>query len=180
MFTQRRCNPQYTTMALHSQAHTGPPDYPEKPIATYEEFCNEYYEEYYFTGARPNDGRGFIIAHNGERIGFISYSCFHLKPSVAELDIWMNCEANCGQGLGVNAIVSLGEYLSRSIGICELIIAPSVKNARAVKAYQKAGFQKSYKAMRDYLLEEYLLLYGDGDYGIDETALLVKQLAENN
>lgn len=75
-------------------------NYSENPILTYEEFCDKGYDEYYFMGSKPEGGRGFLIVNNGEPIGFISYSCFHLKPSIAELDIWMNCEDNCGKGFG--------------------------------------------------------------------------------
>ena len=52
---------------------------------------------------------------------------------------------------------------------------PSSKNVRAIKSYEKVGFKKSAKVMSDFLLDEYVSLYGDGDYGIDETALLVKR-----
>lgn len=155
--------------------HTGPPDYSEKPIATYKEFCDDYYEEYFFTGSKPKDGNGFIIINNREPVGFISYSSFHLKTSVAEIDIWMNCEANCGKGFGFDAIISLGNYLNKNISILELIIAPSVNNIRAIKAYEKAGFMKSDKPMSDFLVDEYIVLYGNGDYGIDETAIFVKR-----
>ena len=75
-------------------------NYSENPILTYEEFCDRGYDEYYFMGSKPEGGRGFLIVNNREPIGFISYSCFHLKPSIAELDIWMNCEDNCGKGFG--------------------------------------------------------------------------------
>lgn len=157
-----------------TKSHSGPPDYPENPIVTYAEFCDKGYEDYYFTGTKPKDGRGFFIVNNGEPVGFISYSSFHLKPFIAELDIWMNCEANCGKGFGTDAVISLGDFLNKTMGICELIIAPSRKNTRAIKSYEKAGFKKTDKAMSEFLLDEYVSLYGEGDYGIDETALLVK------
>ncbi|HCQ5455661.1 Uncharacterised protein [Clostridioides difficile] len=159
-----------------TKSHSGLPNYPNIPIATYEEFCEEDYEEYFFTGAKPKDGRGFLIVSNTEPVGFISYSCFHLKQALAEIDIWMNCKANCGKGFGVDAIISLGDFLNKTMDICELIIAPSRKNIRAVKAYKKAGFKPSTKPMSDYLLDKYIPLYGTGDYGIDETVILVKQL----
>lgn len=159
-----------------TKSHSGPPDFPDIPIATYEQFCDTYYVEYYFTGAKPQDGRGFLIISGEEPVGFISYSCFHLKPDTAEFDIWMNSEANCGKGFGVDALVALGGCLHQTMGICELIIASSTKNIRAVRAYEKAGFVKSRQPMRDFLLDEYIPLYGEGDYGTDGTALLVKRL----
>lgn len=57
-----------------TKSHSGPPDYPEIAIATYQEFCDDYYEEYYFTGAYPEKGQGFLIMNNQEAVGFISYS----------------------------------------------------------------------------------------------------------
>ncbi|MCC0640867.1 MULTISPECIES: hypothetical protein [unclassified Clostridioides] len=43
-------------------------------------------------------------------------------------------------------------------------------------SYEKSGFKKSDKAMTDFLLDEYVSLYGAGDYVIDGTAILVKHL----
>lgn len=158
--------------------HAGPPDYPNNPIPSYEEFYASDaggYTDYYFTGAKPDDGRGFLIINEDEAVGFVSYCAFHLKPAIAELDIWMNAEANCGNGFGVDALISLGDYLNKERGFRELIIAPSIKNTRAVKAYEKAGFKKTDKVMSDFLLDEYISLLGGGDYGADETVILVKQ-----
>lgn len=158
-----------------TKSHSGSPEYTEIPIPIYEEFCDEYYEEYYFTGDRPKDGRGFLILHDGEPIGLISYCAFHLKPSIAELDIWMRSESNCGKGFGTDALIARGDFLNKTMGFCMLIIAPSSKNVRAVKSYEKAGFKKSGIARRDFLLDEYVSLYGDGDYGINGTVNLLKR-----
>ena len=158
-----------------TKSHSGPPDYPDVAIPSWEEFCDDY-QEYYFTGSKPEHGRGFLISHNNEPVGFISYACFHLKEQTAELDIWMNCEANCGKGFGTDAIISLGRHLSETLGIRKLIIGPSVKNVRAIKSYEKAGFEKSNKPMDAYLRDEYVPIYGGGDYGTNETQVLVKLL----
>jgi len=157
-----------------TKTHSGPPDYPDIPIPTFEEFCGDY-ADYYFTGSAPNDGRGFIILQGEVPVGFVSYSSFHLKPGVSELDIWMNAEANCGKGFGTDAIIALGGYLNKILGIRELIMGPSAKNTRAIKSYKKAGFEESDMPMCDYLLDKYVSLYGDGDYGADNTAVLVKR-----
>jgi len=121
-----------------------------------------------------DNGRGFLICHNGEPVGFISYTCFHLKEGLAELDIWMNCEANCGKGFGTDAIITLSEHLNKALGIHGLIMRPSIKNARANKSYEKAGLRQSELSPSEYLLPDYVSVYGDGDYGAEESALLVK------
>ena len=68
-----------------TKSHSGPPYYPEIHILTYEEFYDDY-RDYFFTGSNPEGGRQFFIVNDGELIGCISYSAFHLKPGIAELD----------------------------------------------------------------------------------------------
>ena len=160
-----------------TKSHSGPPDFPEIVIPTFEEFCETDkagYMDYYFTGEKPNDGRGFIITYNGERVGFISYSCFHVKPNMADLDIWMKSEAHCGKGLGVDSLVALSEYLEKEMNKALLILAPAAKNVRAVKAYEKAGFIETNQPMSDFISDDQLSLYGDGDYGVEGTAILIR------
>jgi len=156
-----------------TKCHAGPPDYPEHPVATWEEFCNDYVE-YYFNDSEPGKGRGFIIKRETEAVGFISYACFHLKPFIAELDIWMSSSKECGKGYGTDAIKTLSDYLHEKIGIKQMIMRPSVKNERAIKSYMKAGFKKSNMLPEDYLLDEYVAIYGAGDYGNHGDVLLLK------
>ena len=158
-----------------TKSHAGLPGYPDVPIATYEEFY-EGYRDYFFTGSNLEGGRQFFIVNNGEPIGCISYSAFHLKPGIAELDIWMNSEINCGRGFGTDAIITLAEYLSKTMNIQELIMRPSIKNVRAIKSYEKAGFKKSDKTPNMYLKAEYLSIHGDGDYGAEGTVTLIKTM----
>lgn len=158
-----------------TKSHSGPPDYPENPVLTYAEFWEKGYEDYYFTGEKPEGGGGFLIAVDDKPIGFISYSCFHLKPGIAELDNWMSSEENCGKGFGTDAIIALGNHLHKTMGVHTLIMGPSVKNTRAIRAYEKAGLVKTNQKMRDFLLPQYVMVYGDGDYGEDQTAVCVKK-----
>jgi Acetyltransferases, including N-acetylases of ribosomal proteins len=158
-----------------SKFHSGPPNYPNVPIPTCEEFYGEY-ADYFFTGLQPKDGRGFMIAHDNAPVGFISYCSFHLKPDKAELDIWLNSEKNCGKGFGTDAIITLSDWLGATLGIREFIMRPSKQNLRAIASYKKAAFEESDMPPDNYLLEEYIPLYGDGDYGTNETALMVKQI----
>ena len=157
-----------------TKSHAGPPKYPDIEIPTYEEFCEDYVD-YFFASEESDKGGGFIIMHGGEAVGFISYSSFHLRKHMSELDIWMNSEANCGKGFGTDAVICLSDYLHETMGISELIIRPSARNTRAVSSYKKAGFVESDKEPSYYLLEEFVSLYGAGDYGEEESMLLVKR-----
>ena len=163
-----------------TKCHAGLPDYPNAPIASQEDFFGEYgYQDYYFTGEKPMLGRGFLILHQGAPVGFVSYACFHLQPGIAELDIWMCCEAHCGKGYGTDALLALGEWLRKELEIRTLMMRPSIKNARANRAYQKAGFAPSNQSPDAYLLPEYVEVFGDGDYGATESALLIKIVSNN-
>ena len=51
-----------------------------------------------------------------EPIGFISYSSFHLKDGIAELDIWLNGKFIAAK-IGTDAIVTLGDHLHETFGI---------------------------------------------------------------
>lgn len=158
-----------------SKSHCGLPHFPDVYIPTFEEFCEDYVD-YYFDGAEPEKGRGFMIVFAGEQVGFISYSCFHLKPRKAELDIWLNSEIHCGKGFGTDTILSLCEFLNETLDIREFIMRPSVKNTRAINSYKKSGFDESDESPEDYLLEEFIEIYGDGDYGAGGDVLLVKRM----
>lgn len=83
----------------------------------------------------------------------------------------MGSDDNCGNGFGTDALTTLGNYLNREMGISKLIIAPSAKNKRAVRSYEKSGFIKTDKPMSEFLLGEYVDDFGEGDYGEDETAI---------
>lgn len=161
-----------------TKSHMGSPDFEDTPIPTWEEF-EEDFKDYYFDGSKPNFGQLWIIKNENKEIGAISYSSFHLKEKRAELDIWMKTEKSCGRGLGTEAIKIFCEYLMEKLEINKFIIRPSKRNIRAVKAYEKAGFIKisdetKDKVIKEYLLEEYLDIYGSGDYGIGDDVVLIK------
>jgi diamine N-acetyltransferase len=169
--------PKIYEWCFHSEttkSHSGPPDYPDILIPTYEEFAQDH-EDYFFTGSRPEDGRGFLIVADGEAVGFISYTAFHLKPGIAELDNWMHSEAHCGKGYGSDAIRTLGNYLHETMGFHTFIMGPALSNTRALRAYEKAGLTKTDQLMSEFLLPEYVSLYGGGDYGVDRTAVYIKR-----
>jgi len=158
-----------------TKSHSGPPDYPENPIVTYDEFMADHYD-CYFDGSQPQNGRMFAIAKDNKTIGFITYSSFHVKQGASEIDIWIASESNCGKGFGTDAILTLADYLKCELGMKELIIRPSAKNARAVRSYMRCGFAPTDKSAADFLRPDYLPLYGDGDYGEGGDLLLVKHL----
>jgi len=120
-------------------AMMGPPEFTENAIPTWEQFCADY-EEYFFDGSQPQRGRSLIIEHNSEAVGHVSYSVTDPQSSLVELDIWMRDASCCGRGFGSEALRMLSDELFRMFGAAELIMRPSARNLRAIRAYERAGF----------------------------------------
>jgi diamine N-acetyltransferase len=98
-------------------------------------------------------------------VGCISYTCFHLRPGVAEIDLWLADESLCSKGYGTAAIRTLLDWLARELGIHTALIRPSRQNARAIRAYEKCGFSPMPGDIADCMLPEFLAPYGEGDFG---------------
>ena len=107
---------------------------------TFEAWCDEW-KDHFFTDESPELGRFFIIQLDGRPVGAIAYNDIDPKNRV-ELDIWMSSEANCGKGLGPDAIRALCAHVSAAFGVRTFMMQPSARNPRAIRAYEKVGFVK--------------------------------------
>ena len=117
----------------------GPPDFPDSPVPTWEEFVNDY-AEHYFNDKEPLKGRCFIIEHERTPVGQVSYNEIFKDERTTELDIWLAGSHVTGKGYGSDALAALCDYLHRAFECARFIIAPSAKNVQAILAYRKAGF----------------------------------------
>ena len=149
-------------------AMMGPPDFPDTPVPTWDEFLQDY-RDFYFNDSKPKLGRFFIIMAEGKDVGAVSYCVFKGPSGIAELDIWMSSEANCGKGYGPDALRTLCRYLSQVYQFEEFIIRPSARNKRAIRAYEKAGF-----ALAELTSREQEKRYGPGDY--EDAVLMLKKV----
>ena len=111
------------------------------PLLSWQAFCADYVS-HYFDDSNPHGGRCFVIEVGGKPVGQVNYNQIDAKKKRVELDIWMFSEALCGHGYGPDALLTLCDYLSSKFGISEFVIQPSASNARAVRAYEKAGFRR--------------------------------------
>jgi diamine N-acetyltransferase len=141
----------------------GQPEFPEAPIPKWEQFCEDY-QDYFFDGSRPEVGRSFIIEHNGEPVGHVSYSRGDELSGAetlpgAELDIWMRDSSCCGHGWGSATLRMLCEHLHQTLGMREFIMRPSARNVRAIRSYEKAGFERL--TLTD---AQQTAMYGPGEY----------------
>jgi diamine N-acetyltransferase len=117
----------------------GKPAFPDHPIPTWEEFCEDYGESFFRS---EGDGRGrlFVIRADGREVGCISYAGLDGWRGVAELDAWIASADDHGRGIGSAAVRELGRMLLAVPTVTALVVRPSARNARAVAAYRKAGF----------------------------------------
>jgi diamine N-acetyltransferase len=157
--SDRQCVYEWMAQSDLTQWMMGPPIFPDAPIPTWAQFCDDY-TELFFDGSRPDFGRSFIIEVDGEPVGHVSYSEVDMGKGQAELDIWLKCEGVCGHGYGSEALALLIRHLGETMGLTEFIMRPSQRNPRAIRAYEKAGF-----ALLAITPEEQNAIYGSTEYG---------------
>lgn len=113
----------------------GPPTFPDAPVPTYKEFCEDYNEEAF---QDYGNFRLFLILIDQKEVGVISY---FIRNQVAELDLWIADKINWNKGYGSTALRLAINRLKEEESVNTLIIRPSARNHRAVASYQKAGFE---------------------------------------
>ena len=92
---------------------------------------------------------GFVIEVDGEVVGGIEY---HEEDDPmyrhAGMDIFLTTSRH-GQGLGTDALRTLGRYLFDERGHHRLTIDPAADNDAAIRAYERVGFRRV-GVMRQY------------------------------
>jgi RimJ/RimL family protein N-acetyltransferase len=131
----------------------GPPTYPDSKIPTWDEFIEDY-KLYFFDSTQPLLGRCFVIEVNSEPVGQINHDKVYPPDNTTELDIWLKDSRYTGKGYGTDAITTLCDYLTKTLGCQKFTISPSRRNINAIKAYKKTGFIETYMtidpSMADY------------------------------
>ncbi|MFQ3675712.1 MAG: GNAT family N-acetyltransferase [Endomicrobiia bacterium] len=159
--------------------HLGEPNYPECPVPTWEEFLEEF-QDFYFLESGRNKASIMIIENNSTEIGCVCYKMFYLKNNRAELSIWLNSKKFLGYGLGRQALRLVMRYLQKNYSVKQFILRPSVKNVAAINVYKKLGFKivpekDKYRVINDFIKPEFIKSCIDGDYGFDNSAIMVKK-----
>ena len=137
------------------------------------------FKDFYFEKAGRNKGSVMIIESEGEDVGCVCYTCFHLRPHAAELDIWLKDETVTGKGLGTQALKALVKYLHHERGITHFIIRPNRKNVRAVQAYKKTGFRlvsDERSVISAYMKPQYIEVYGEEDSANAPSLLMIMEI----
>jgi RimJ/RimL family protein N-acetyltransferase len=123
----------------------GPPDFPEIPVPSFDEFCADW-EEHHWTHVEPERGRMFIAAADGELVGCIAQNEVVTTGDGAravEIDLWLADPQLIGRGYGRKAILALCDRVRLELGVEEALLQPSARNAIARRSYAAAGFLPS-------------------------------------
>jgi RimJ/RimL family protein N-acetyltransferase len=90
------------------------------------------------------NGAYFIIAQRESEayLGQIDLFSINWRLRSAEMGMVIAREKNRGQGVGVEAILLLLEYAFAILGLNRVELEVAAENTRALRCYQKAGFQQ--------------------------------------
>lgn len=151
----------------------------DHPTPTWDEF-NEDEPDVYFSGKPSLEGNYLLIMVHDQSIGAISFSICKGNLNAAELDIWISSTTFLGQGYGREALKLLIEFVHSKYEINTFIIRPWIKNTNAIKAYKKCGFiEMEDFSPTDYYAVDEIDQYGEGDYGVEETANLIYNIKKH-
>lgn len=178
LINEKRKTYEWMCLSDTATAHMGGKEFSENPIPTWEEF-QKAFEDFYYTEIDRASGSVMIISDGDKEIGCTCYACFHLHRQMAELDIWLKSESECGKGIGTQALKDTINYLNKELDINKFLIRPSEKNIRAIKSYQKAGFtycNDKEDVLRKFYKSDSFNTYKGGDYGFEKTTVLILEL----
>ena len=107
----------------------------------------------------------YMIEHRGRAVGWMQYHHPSRDPDEdrsAGMDILIGAEGPRGHGLGTEAVRTMLRYLFEVIGIERATIDPETGNARAIRAYTKAGFRlegilRRHAIVGDRVVDTYLM-----------------------
>jgi RimJ/RimL family protein N-acetyltransferase len=94
-----------------------------------------------FEGPATERGRVFVIEHGGEAAGAVAYNEVHPVHRACEIEIVLD-EAHTGRGYGPDALRALSDWLFAELDVNRVYAFPHAGNARAHRAYEKAGFTR--------------------------------------
>jgi len=133
-------------------------------------------EEGHFFGSEPGKNKYLLIQYQGDIIGTISHTHNNGKIENLELDMWLRSAKYTGKGIGSTVMKMLIDHLVKQYGIKTFMIRPWLKNPRAVRAYEKCGFQQCKDFVPSDYYGQYLEQYGEGDYSAEETVNMVLEV----
>ena len=127
-----------------------------------------------FFDEQPSLNKYLLIEYNNEIIGIFCH-VHHLASIVnMEFHIWFVSTKYTGKGLGTKVVQMMKEYISKSYQINTFIMRPWIKNPRAVRTYEKCGFEVTNPFdLELFFTPAEISKYGNGAYSVEETVNMV-------
>jgi RimJ/RimL family protein N-acetyltransferase len=117
-------------------------------IPQHDEFFTDW-KPFYFNDNKEELGRCFHIIKKAQKIGMINYN--HILDGKVDIDIIIYNKENWSSGYGTSAIKLLSLYLSERFHVKEIWIDVLANNLRAIKAYEKADFERQKSDKKDFV-----------------------------
>lgn len=105
-----------------------------------EDFLEDHWVPHYFDGSKPDSGRCFTIEADGRPIGMIAYNRVDVFNRSTEIDVVIGDPAYRERGYGTDALRAFLAFLFDTVGLHRVWLGTYGHNARAQRAYEKAGF----------------------------------------
>lgn len=133
-----------------------------------------------FFDEAPSLNKYLLIEYNNEIIGIFVH-LNHKAPIVnEEFHIWFVSNKYTGRGLGTRVVNMMKDYINTTYNVDVFMMRPWTKNPRAVKTYEKCGFEiKKDFRLEDYFTAEEISKYGNGAYVEEETVNMICDMRNN-
>lgn len=83
----------------------------------------------------------FFISYDGVKIGFVQI--YESDKNIYEYDIFIGEEEYLSRGIGTIAVKYINKYIYDNYLADSIILRPFKRNIRAIKCYEKSGFNKT-------------------------------------
>lgn len=103
-----------------------------------------------YVGRRRPRVESFLVMAQGVPVGYAQY--WHAGPAEGGIDMALTPKAQ-GRGLGPDAARALTAHLCGELGWRRVTVDPETGNVRAVRAWEKAGFQEVSRDGANVLME---------------------------
>ena len=130
-------------------------------------------ESFYFD---EKDGKSkyLLIQYENKIVGVFCHVYHDAVIENMEFHIWLRSTKYTGKGIGTKVLNMMLNKINEQYEIDTFLMRPWIKNPRAVKTYEKCGFEvKSNFNLCDYFTKSEIEIHGNGAYSVEETVNMV-------
>jgi len=123
---------------------------------------------------QPSLNKYLLIEYDNEIIGIFCHMHHPANIDNMEFHIWFVSTKYTGKGIGTKVVQIMKEYIHKSYHINTFVMRPWIKNLRAIRTYEKCGFEVTEPFdLQLFFTPEEIAKYGNGAYSVEETVNMV-------